>query len=119
MARGLLLKWLVGLLAAGLLGCSVVVSAAGAADPVIAASGDIACGSKSTGASCQQAQTANVLASISPLNAVLPLGDVQYECGELPNFKSFYNPTWGGSRASPVRPSATMSTGFQARAPIA
>jgi hypothetical protein len=25
----------------------------------------------------------------------LPLGDVQYECGELSNFNSFYNPTWG------------------------
>jgi acid phosphatase type 7 len=49
----------------------------------------------SVGASCAQGQTANVLAGISPLNAVLPLGDVQYECGELSNFNSFYNPTWG------------------------
>jgi acid phosphatase type 7 len=95
MAPRLLFKWLVGLLATVLLGCSVVVSAAHAADPVIAASGDIACGSNSTGAACQQAQTANVLASISPLNAVLPLGDDQYECGELSNFNTFYNPTWG------------------------
>ncbi len=88
-------KWLVAMLAVGLLGCLAWVSAARAADPVIAASGDIACGSNSTGANCQQAQTANVLASISPLNAVLPLGDVQYECGELSNFNNFYNPTWG------------------------
>jgi acid phosphatase type 7 len=95
MARRTLPRWLVGLLAIGLLGCSLSVSAADAADPVIAASGDISCGSNSVGASCHQAQTANVLASISPLNAVLPLGDVQYECGELSNFNSFYNSTWG------------------------
>jgi Calcineurin-like phosphoesterase len=95
MARGTSLRSLVGLLAMGLLGCVGWVSAAHAADPVIAAAGDIACGSNSVGASCQQAQTANVLASINPLNAVLPLGDDQYECGELSNFNSFYNPTWG------------------------
>ncbi len=95
MARGLLFKWLVGLLATVLLGCSVWVSAAHGADPVIAAAGDIACGSNSVGANCQQAETANVVASISPLDAVLPLGDVQYECGELSNFNSFYNATWG------------------------
>jgi hypothetical protein len=95
MARRTLPTWLVGLLAIGLLGFSLWGSAADAADPVIAASGDISCGSNSAGASCHQAQTANVLASISGLNAVLPLGDVQYECGELSNFNSFYNATWG------------------------
>jgi acid phosphatase type 7 len=95
MARRTLPRWLVWLLAIGLVGCSFWVSAADAADPVIAASGDISCGSNSTGATCHQAQTANVLASISGLSAVLPLGDVQYECGELSNFNSFYDPTWG------------------------
>jgi acid phosphatase type 7 len=90
-----LARLLAGLLAIGLIGCSMWVSAARAADPIIAASGDIACGINSAGASCHQAQTANVLGSISGLSAVLPLGDVQYECGELSNFNSFYSPTWG------------------------
>ena len=29
------------------------------------------------------------------LAAVLPLGDVQYECGEIQNFDAFYTPSWG------------------------
>lgn len=64
-------------------------------DPIIAAAGDIACGSStSSGAPCQQLETANVIAQISP-SAVLPLGDNQYEDGALADFQNYYNPTWG------------------------
>ena len=60
------------------------------------AAGDIACGASSTGASCQQVATSNLIVNATPAPAaVLPLGDVQYECGETSNFTSFYNPSWG------------------------
>lgn len=75
------------------------------ADPVIAAAGDIACDpSKETvnkaddaGATCQMAATANLLTG--NLVAVLPLGDTQYESGELANFQKSYAPTWGKVKA--------------------
>jgi len=61
---------------------------------VIAAAGDIACGSKSGGANCKQMETSDLLMQINP-DAVLTLGDNQYECGELANFDAFYAPSWG------------------------
>jgi hypothetical protein len=69
-----------------------------AADPVIAAAGDIACGPQSRGGSCREKATSDILVSLDNgggLSAVLPLGDIQYECGELSNFRSRYDPTWG------------------------
>jgi Bacterial Ig domain/Calcineurin-like phosphoesterase len=71
---------------------------AAAADPVIAAAGDIACGPTSSGGSCRQGATSDLLVSLDnggSLSAVLPLGDIQYECGELSHFQSHYHPTWG------------------------
>ena len=82
------------LLAAGLLGYALGAPAAHA-DPVVAAAGDIACGSNSASSACHQLQTSNILLGMSQLAAVLPLGDNQYECGELSNFQNFYDPTWG------------------------
>jgi chitodextrinase len=67
---------------------------ASAADPVVAAAGDIACGATSTGGSCKQQATSDLLVQREPA-AVLPLGDVQYEAGGLSDFQNFYNPTWG------------------------
>jgi Big-like domain-containing protein/calcineurin-like phosphoesterase family protein len=80
---------------------------AAAADPVIAAAGDIACGARSTGGSCKQKATSDILVGLDGgggLSAVLPLGDIQYECGELSNFRSYYDPTWGRlkSKTRPV-----------------
>ncbi len=64
-------------------------------DPIIGAAGDIACGSATPGgASCKYAETSNLLVSINP-NAVLPLGDIQYEQGELSDFNTYYHSTWG------------------------
>jgi PKD repeat protein len=77
-----------------------------AADPVIMAAGDIACassGSASPGA-CSQAYTSNLLlaqqSSSEGLDAVLTLGDNQYESGGLGNFRSYFDPTWGRLRSS-------------------
>jgi hypothetical protein len=65
-------------------------------DPVIAAAGDIACAPPATRTStkCHQANTAALLTA-GGYDAVLPLGDNQYECGELSAFMTVYDPTWG------------------------
>ena len=68
-------------------------------DPVVLTAGDIACGlintgGMSPGGACKQAATAALLGTAGVV-AVLPLGDNQYECGELSNFQSFYAPSWG------------------------
>src|SRR3954454_16573733 len=63
------------------------------ADPVVAAAGDIACGTGSSG-NCAQQATADVVASIQP-DAVVLLGDDQYENGTLSDFGAYFNPTWG------------------------
>jgi hypothetical protein len=67
-----------------------------ARDPVIVAVGDIACapGSPQTSTSCQQRQTAALAAAQHP-NAVLVLGDNQYESGSLSEYEGSYNPSWG------------------------
>ena len=74
-----------------------------AADPIVLTAGDIGCGLTNTGGmspggACQQGATANLLGAAG-VAAVLPLGDNEYECGELSNFQSFYGPTWGQFKA--------------------
>jgi chitodextrinase len=70
-----------------------------ASDPVIAAAGDIACAppATSTSSTCHQQATANLLTKPdgTALDAVLPVGDTQYNCGELSAFGQVYDPTWG------------------------
>jgi hypothetical protein len=69
------------------------------ADPVVAAAGDIACGADTpAGTPCKQRQTSDLVAALGP-SAVLPLGDLQYERGQLANFLDFYNPSWGRLKA--------------------
>lgn len=63
-------------------------------DPVIVAVGDIACGAESGSAQCKQMQTSDLALQINP-NAVLTLGDTQYEFGQYSNFINFYDPSWG------------------------
>jgi hypothetical protein len=85
------------LLAIGALALSLVVpsGAAAASDPVIAAAGDIACDSAgSSSHSCRQKATSDLLLG-RDLDAVLPLGDLQYERGALDAFQRFYDPAWG------------------------
>lgn len=69
-------------------------------DPVIAAAGDIACGTASPrSAACRQFETSELLIEIRP-SAVLALGDIQYEFGEYQDFLRFYDPSWG--RLKPI-----------------
>ncbi|MFC1414123.1 DNRLRE domain-containing protein [Streptacidiphilus sp. N1-12] len=65
-------------------------------DPVIAAAGDIACtaGDVPTATACQQQATANLALSLHP-DAVLPLGDEQYELGSGSDFATQYGASWG------------------------
>jgi len=73
-----------------------------ASDPVIAAAGDIACDPASASfnngegnpSSCRQKYTSDLLMD-TDLAAVLPLGDVQYECGGYQAFLQSYDPSWG------------------------
>ena len=73
-----------------------------AADPVIAAAGDIACdptdpgynGGVGTADRCQQRATSNLLVGAA-LSAVLPLGDIQYNSASAANIAAVYDPTWG------------------------
>jgi len=70
---------------------------------IVLGAGDIACGRGSSGASCKQKETSDLLLTINP-NRVLALGDNQYEAGALSDFQNFYHPTWGRvkSKTSPV-----------------
>ena len=72
-------------------------------DPTIAAAGDIACsptdgsfnGGLGTSGTCRQLHTSNLLVDAG-LAAVLPLGDVQYECGSsLPDLLGSFDLSWG------------------------
>jgi hypothetical protein len=82
-----------------------------AADPVVAAAGDIACGSTTTNAVCREMATSDLLVQMNP-HAVLPLGDTQYEGGAYNDFLfgkgagtgTGYDPTWGRVKAV-TRPS--------------
>jgi acid phosphatase type 7 len=77
-----------------------------AADPVIAAAGDIACdpgssyfnGGAGDATHCRQQATSNLIAAGSYAR-VLPLGDTQYEDGTLAKFQSSYDPSWGRLRS--------------------
>jgi hypothetical protein len=85
---------LVVCVAASVVGVGAPLPRAAAADPVVAAAGDIACpppGTR-TARQCHQAATAALLAGAT---AVLPLGDEQYNCGQLSAFNQVYNPSWG------------------------
>jgi hypothetical protein len=92
---------------------SWLVGTARAADPVIAAAGDIACdpidshfnggvgvGTAGTsGDNCRQASVATTIEGIPGLQAVLDLGDNQYYCGSLQAFLGSYDKSWGAFKA--------------------
>ncbi|HVF79944.1 MAG TPA: metallophosphoesterase [Solirubrobacteraceae bacterium] len=63
------------------------------ADPVIAAAGDIACPGN-----CGQDETADLITDVIKPDAVLGLGDYQYDTGTLQRFESYYTPYWGRFR---------------------
>ena len=75
-------------------------------DPVIAAAGDIACDpgltrfgtGLGTQDACHMIQTSDLMMKMD-VAAVLPLGDLQYENGELEKFQRSFDPTWGRLKA--------------------
>jgi fibronectin type 3 domain-containing protein len=84
------------------LGCALNASPATAADPVIAAAGDIACsasssnynGGNGTADRCRMKYTSDLLVNAG-LSAVLVLGDSQYESASLSGLNNSYNNSWG------------------------
>ncbi len=73
---------------------ALAVDSSALADPVVVAAGDIACGSITTDGNCAQQDTSDLVSPIGP-DAVLALGDNQYETASLADFNSYYGPTWG------------------------
>jgi hypothetical protein len=69
-------------------------------DPVVAAAGDIACAPPATRTTsgCHHRETSDLLVA-GGYDAVLALGDVQYECGQASAYRSVYDPTWGRVKA--------------------
>jgi hypothetical protein len=73
----------------------------------IAAAGDIACdpnepnfnGGAGTAAACRQLAVSNAILA-GGYNAVLPLGDTQYNAGSASAFAASYHPSWG--RLNPI-----------------
>jgi acid phosphatase type 7 len=73
-----------------------------AADPVIAAAGDIACdpadanfnGGLGTTSACRQNHTSDLLVDAG-LARVLALGDLQYDSASYNDFLGSYDPSWG------------------------
>jgi hypothetical protein len=64
-------------------------------DPIIAAAGDIACGSSvSTPFQCHQRATSDLLVGHT-FDAVIDLGDGQYRTGALSAYERYFGPTWG------------------------
>jgi hypothetical protein len=67
----------------------------GANDPTIAAAGDISCPPTNTSPTqCRQGPTSDLLLQLNP-DAVLALGDTQYDAGEYPNYLQMFDPSWG------------------------
>ena len=88
-----------------------------AADPVIAAAGDIACdplsssyhGGLGTAHACHAPLTAGLIAG-DAVSGVLPLGDNQYYCGSLRAFQTLVRLSWGQVPRMTHPTSATTST---------
>jgi fibronectin type 3 domain-containing protein len=68
---------------------------ASAADPVIAAAGDISCNSTTVQSDrCHQKATSDLIVNAG-LSAVLTLGDAQYQDGGFSDFMNYYDKSWG------------------------
>jgi Calcineurin-like phosphoesterase len=93
--RRLLSLLAVFLLALGVTAVPLFEGVAFAARPTIAAAGDIGCPRHPCRA---QRATARIIERLNP-NAVLTLGDNQYEHGAFSSFRRSYRPTWGAFRS--------------------
>jgi hypothetical protein len=80
-------------------------SRSAAADAVVYAAGDVACdpldpnfnGGNGTATACRQRATAALMGGT--FDAVLALGDLQYDAGSLSNFQEVYASSWGRMKA--------------------
>ena len=89
----------------------VVVPQQPSAGTTVVAAGDIACdpgsssfnGGRGSGESCRQLATSDLVLELAP-DAVLTLGDNQYENGEYNEFLQSFDPSWGRFK-SLIRPS--------------
>src|SRR5882762_4857590 len=72
----------------------IPVEVAQDASVTVAAAGDIACGADSTNASCRAMDTSDLLLALNP-DAVLALGDLQYEKGAYADFLAGWATSWG------------------------
>jgi acid phosphatase type 7 len=96
----------VGAIAALAASVLVAPAAAGGSDPTVVAVGDIACDPASawfndgagTATKCRQMDTSTLALSLDP-DAVLALGDLQYDCGGYAAFLRSYDPSWGRLKA--------------------
>jgi hypothetical protein len=82
--------------------CTVTyVQPATTADPIIAAAGDMVCapGYAVSRTRCQHKAVSNSILAARPA-AFLALGDLQYDNGELSNFRSMYEPSYGRFKAA-------------------
>jgi acid phosphatase type 7 len=86
--------------ALGVAGGGTAPAALAAEDPVVAAAGDIACAppANRTASGCHHRDTSDLLVA-GGYDAVLALGDLQYECGQASAYRSVYDPTWGRVKA--------------------
>ena len=84
----------------------LVVQTKAPGDQLVAAAGDIACdpgtsaynGGLGTATACRQMYTSELL--LDPrIDAVLPLGDLQYDNATLTKFQQSYDPSWGRVKA--------------------
>jgi len=81
---------------------TVSTSSGGGSTVTVAAAGDVACdptdphfnGGDGTSNACHMKATSDLLMAMQP-DAVLVLGDDQYEDGALATFQQSYDPTWG------------------------
>ncbi len=82
------------------------LAAHGQSPPVVVAAGDIACdpadasfnGGNGTATACRMKATSDLALALDP-DAVLLLGDNQYEDGALAKYQASYDPTWGRLKA--------------------
>jgi Calcineurin-like phosphoesterase len=87
-------------------GLAATSSEASAADPVLYAAGDVACGTTNpnynggtgTVAACRQQATADLMVA-GAFSAVLALGDLQYDGASLSDFQQSYDRSWGRFKA--------------------
>lgn len=82
------------------------LSATASSEVVVAAAGDVACdpgdpnyhNGTGTSTACRQLSTSNLLVN-GAFDAVLALGDLQYNSGSLSAFNEVYDPSWGRVKA--------------------